>query len=285
MSAGEEVEISVLTFNVLAPPYKFNRKAKEIDYADKYLGRGRASAEVVLRAGADIVLLQEMWLEDGGVGYMDVWHDVLDGDYEWYTGGRPGKADGVGILIKKSRGWGVEGEMEVLEYGLGDARMAGLVVVEIPERARLVVANTHLSVVKGRASGKTRVGQIKALVSRVDQVCERVESEGDLPLGGVVLGGDLNGMNDAVANYVVSMGFVDSWFSSARDVIVTHRTHDKLFTACDYICTRASDAMYLDPQTSVLLPRDLPPSPWPSYSSWRLSDHRPLFTVLSLSPK
>mgnify|MGYP003725608659 CR=1 FL=1 len=120
--------------------------------------------------------------------------------------------------------------------------------------------------------------QIKMLTTALDDAAEAAESDGRGPVVATLVAGDLNAVDSDVTAWLAGCGYTDGWSAihGNREGVVTHKTHTRMFVACDYVMARAGAGGRITAADALLLPTHLKPGRWPKYADWRVSDHRPV---------
>ncbi|MDP2341998.1 MAG: endonuclease/exonuclease/phosphatase family protein [Deltaproteobacteria bacterium] len=207
--------LSVLSYNIALLDVKL---LGFIPYAQTpdLEARRRASAGRIFERGADIVLLQELWIDQ------DVEEFIKTGEelgYRGFVQDRDGHNDGLGIFIKETAiAGGTSTDVDFAAYGAqngqeyfpGPGIQRGWLSVSFthPEIGRIHAFDTHMQAYPENWLGRMKQGREIGIIMR--QIIDDEETGDDL----VLVGGDFNaGPYYKDAKWTVPDGSVqDRWF-------------------------------------------------------------------------
>ena len=185
--------------------------------------RTAACLDFVRSVGADIVLLQELWLDCEE--FLDMLKQAMEEEYDCLLLKRTRwKDDGLGILVRKDAASVVD--VSETAYGLSGNRVCLAALLEVAARSegqagvptRLVVANTHLTFPHHAYDIDMRLRQVQRAQEALEAFCP--------PEAPLIFGGDFNGYADNVYEFMEAQGYVSAYRAvHGRDPGITHRNH------------------------------------------------------------
>lgn len=304
VSTSKRVEpLSVLSFNILAPPYNRIREARdpneerraqyESHYPEMFLQRQKKCLDLICESRADVICLQEFWF-DREKKVKNLFSEHLGNDYAFVGEKRTGrKPDGLLTLAKRSRFHIGDVRTEAMGVNNRVALLTSLQPTFAGDRADkpeqpIVFVNTHLSYHHGTEwDEKHRVLEAQEVLKFIQEYLDSKYAEcGSTPP--VLLCGDFNGYEDEVDEL-----FRAGKFSrvAPRGPVVSHLTHTGDLLTADQIWYREGNFLQgkssvdipenvklkvdLNHVNSKLLPCNLPQNEWPREFT-QVSDHRPV---------
>lgn len=267
--------MSVATFNVLAPCYKAVGSGDlESNHPELYTRRHRAIADFIKSMGPiDVLCLQEWWFQKD---VQHIYKDALESTHQLFPFKRPFfKQDGLmiavanHITVKDSRYITFE------DRGL---RCAILLHVQVPgpqpdaAPVDMIIANTHLTFPHDDEDERVRCRQGVHLRETLHQYSLERSGHADMP---TIVMGDFNG----VAESGLGIDYADNGFVSSfsevhtREAGCSHRSHRGEEVGVDFVWMRSPSVLH--PQRATLLPSNVCDAAWPT--EFDLSDHRPVY--------
>jgi len=243
--------LRLLSWNLLAPPYKRNKKPEE-----DWRNRVRAQIQLVSLSDVDVIGLQEFWVKNKE--YMSLWRKFASiKGYSMFVSPRTGnKADGCCMLVRLR-----EASLETFSYDDWGDRVAQVVRGNFGDK-KVVLIQTHLTHPHPTPQdGPMRWHQGKKLGEFV----------GNLKTPNVIIFGDVNspngGANPAVQN-ILKFGKLEDYGPKG---VISHLSHSGNKMECDFVFTSGCRLMqsWLGETEEELVVEEL------------LSDHRSCHAVLS----
>ncbi|KDO24665.1 hypothetical protein SPRG_10198 [Saprolegnia parasitica CBS 223.65] len=234
-------ELSVLSFNLLAPCYFRHGGRLEATDASLYMRRLEALVSPMKAEKSSILCLQEYYFDER---YMKRFESHFPG-FTCHLAKRPGlKEDGLAIFLDSSKL--TLHNYTQLDFDKAGERVAMLMHLSIPptlleththsfmERSFLLV-NTHLTFPHSDINRVMRMSQIQTMLRAV----HAYQAKEHLQNCPVVMCGDFNDIYDPVHNLVLEHGF-RSVFSDVhgREAKITHCNHNNSEVGVDFIFAR-----------------------------------------------
>ena len=266
-ASRDGVLLSLLSWNLLAPPYKRPRESEQAS-------RSRALAQIALvrESAADVIGLQEFWLEQE---HMEAWSNFAES--EGYcmlvsprTGGKP---DGCCMLVRRRRLTGLP-SMETYSFDDWGNRILQCVTLQLAGCSdRLMLAHTHLTFPHANGHDpQMRRHQARKLATWVR------EQRSSTPH--LALFGDLNGdVHDPAVSQLLQSAELAPM--SGETDWVSHLSHLGTPMACDLVATAepaAGGGVRVGEWSFGGSAEELLAGTW-------LSDHRPLYASLVLDSR
>jgi len=245
-------KLRVFSWNLLAPPYKRDKKANE-----DWRKRIRAQIELVGLSNADVIGLQEFWADNKE--YVTLWRTfALKRGYSMFVSPRTGnKADGCCMLVRIP-----EASSETFSYNDWGNRVVQVVKGEIGDH-KVVLIQTHLTFLHPTPhDGPMRWHQGKKLGEFVGKL--------NTPI--IILFGDMNSPNgeaDPTVQNIITFGKLEYFGPKG---VVSHLSHNGKKMECDFVFTSGCRLIrsWLGETEEDLISKKL------------LSDHRTCNAVVSL---
>lgn len=267
--------LSVATFNVLAPCYKGVANGDlESNHPELFTRRHTAIAQFIKSMGPlDVLCLQEFWFNKD---VQNIYKDTLEGSHQLFPFKRPFyKQDGLMIAVAKHITVKDSRYITFEDRGL---RCAILLHVQIPGPTEdaapvdCIIANTHLTFPHDDHDERVRCKQGKYLRETLTRYS--IERCGNPDMATIVMG-DFNG----VADTQLSVDYKENGFHSSfakvnsREAEVSHRSHRGDEVGVDFVWMNNPEV--LQPQRALVLPTGMCDKAWPK--DFDLSDHRPVY--------
>lgn len=274
--------LHLLTFNLLAPPYKRlnTPQEREAFYPDLYTPRLNALLSLLLSLtpSPDVICLQEVWFHPA---FQQLFMTRLSPHFHIFLAQRPDKPDGLALLVRRHspafHSHQHPKHVATVRLAASD-RVALAVRLTLQCGRKILVVNTHLTFPHCRELRRLRGTQAEKLLELVDK--EALGTD-------VLLMGDFNGEPDSgVCKRILAAGFRNCWqqVKPAKDEVKTHHNHKGEVVFVDHVFlkrrTRRDLHKYkpLTPTKVRLYPEEDSLSRWPS--TWTISDHRPVGITL-----
>eukprot|EP00178_Gracilaria_changii_P025833 TRINITY_DN793_c0_g3_i1.p1 TRINITY_DN793_c0_g3~~TRINITY_DN793_c0_g3_i1.p1 ORF type:complete len:326 (+),score=58.20 TRINITY_DN793_c0_g3_i1:2039-3016(+) len=304
---------SVLTFNLLAPPYKRlptrnaqDARERERDHDAMWQARFDTILHMLqtLSPAPAVISLQEVWFHKP---LLDKLEATFSAYYHIFYARRPHKEDGLATLVSKDTSL-FRDVRHVNTFLLSDAsfngtcdRIALAVSAEVvPPSAnsgaasKLLLVNTHLTFPHSFIPAKMREMQACVLTTFVN----RFSKSSTLPVVSLVMGDFNSDLTSSVCQNILSQRFVSCYQQLQGDSApVTHLNHRRQHVFVDHVFLRhgggnersaspvsvvkegantlvKEDCVALVPVETFVYPRQLPTHCFPS--EFKLSDHRPV---------
>ncbi len=265
--------LSVCTFNVLAPCYK--RLSSENDRESKYetVWRTRHLSIIKLLQSFQIhlICLQEFWLND--LSFVELYESNLSSKYSFHYIQRTcGLDDGLAILVDRNHIKVID-KYDLLLHDIGN-RVGLLLDLEI-NGERVLLINIHLTFPHNSFDRQLRLTQVKKFLELIH---EYQLKKNLLNKCSIIFCGDFNSSweNDSVYQ-LLEKQFQSSYFTvHKKEPKVTHLTHRNEELGVDFIFYQSN---ILRPISSELIPRGCDEQKWNDASKWTLSDHRAVLTT------
>mmetsp|Transcript_12581 Transcript_12581/g.16360 ORF Transcript_12581/g.16360 Transcript_12581/m.16360 type:complete len:436 (+) Transcript_12581:127-1434(+) len=241
----EDFELSISTFNVLAPCYKriggkalggsLKPRPREAQFPELWKDRASKLANFLVTSleDSDIICLQEYWFEPG---FQKIFQRALSRRYHFFGACRTGnKSDGLLMLLDKRRYKVAESRACALsEVGQRIALMLHIQKVEGQDPGFLL-ANTHLSFPHSVFERQQQYTQVNTLA----RMLEEYSLEANLPKNTPkIIVGDFNvEETDPVFGFLRDKGFRSS--REGKPKFVSHFNHRGEAVGCDHILIHA----------------------------------------------
>jgi mRNA deadenylase 3'-5' endonuclease subunit Ccr4 len=265
--------LSVCTFNILAPCYK--RLSSEYDRESSYesVWRLRHLSIINLLQSLQIhlICLQEFWLTDQS--FIDLYESHLSSKYSFhYVQRTHGLDDGLAIFVDRNHIKVVD-KLDLLLHDIGN-RVGLLLNLEYNGKCLLLI-NIHLTFPHNSYDRQLRLTQIKKFLSLIN---EYQIKNNLLNKCSIIFCGDFNGASDNDPVYqLLEEQFQSSYFIiHGKEPKVTHLTHRNEELGVDFIFYQSN---YLQPISSQLIPHGSNEKIWNDSTNWILSDHRAVLTT------
>jgi mRNA deadenylase 3'-5' endonuclease subunit Ccr4 len=265
--------LSVCTFNILAPCYK--RLSSENDREDAYdsVWRTRHLSIINLLQSLQVhlICLQEFWLNDPS--FVELYESHLSSKYSFhYVQRTRGHDDGLAILVDKNH-LKVIDQRKFLLHDIGN-RVGLLLHLETKGQSLLLI-NIHLTFPHNSFDRQLRLTQIKEFLKLIN---EYQISNNLLNKCSIILCGDFNAACDNDPVYqLLEKQFQSSYFIiHGKEPKVTHLTHRNEELGVDFIFYRSN---IFQPVSSQLIPHGCNEQLWNDTTKWSLSDHRAVLTT------
>ncbi|KAJ1624956.1 Endonuclease/exonuclease/phosphatase [Pavlovales sp. CCMP2436] len=266
---SERVQLRVTTFNVLNPIFaRINEEGtRESTEDERWLRRNEAIATQLAAARADVLCLQEYWV-DGPSTYHNIFERGALGEYTRVVSSREGRADGCLTLLGPRVT--ALGEPVEVHFGSFADRVATILHLRVEQPGcladygegcpapELLLVNTHLTYPHAPFFSALRLDEVRRLMLALDDVRAARSLSPDFP---VVICGDFNGTPTGnVFKAMLSHGFVSAvdqhrggsqyakplpraplladgteLRAKPKSRWVTHRTHTGRTSGVDYI--------------------------------------------------
>jgi len=260
--------LACCTFNVLAPCYRRtgHRGSTEDEDPKAWRTRNDSIFQLLLALKCDVLCLQEVWFNDD---FLRELRQAVEPQYCIHLMQRPGKEDGLAILVKTS-------EFELLSIHPRDFKCVGQrigLAVRIRRHAtkeEFLVGNTHLTFPHHSFDYKLRADQIRNFTTFLYGVHAKIAPEAHL-----ILCGDFNLCTrpemDNVYRHLSGLGLRSAYCEAVgREPGVTHLTHADESHCVDFVFFGKGMVV----KKSYLHPSQLSDEKWsPEFT---LSDHRPV---------
>jgi endonuclease/exonuclease/phosphatase family metal-dependent hydrolase len=185
--------LSVLSYNIALLDVKLFGFIQYAQTPDLDVRRQTTAARIFER-GADIILLQELWIDEDVEEFLKTGEDL---GYRGFVQDRSGHNDGLGIFIKETAiaggtsadvDFGAYGSQNVQEYFPGPGIQRGWISVSFthPEIGRIHAFDTHMQAYPENWLGRMKQGRELGIIMR--QVAEADDTAGDV----ILVGGDFN---------------------------------------------------------------------------------------------
>lgn len=160
-------QISLMTFNILAPCYFRHGGLLESDFEQVYVTRAQEIVQFIHKQCCDVICLQEYWFNQS---YERIFHSAFQHSHTIHTIKRPGiKQDGLAILVNKQK-------LDIqfvnpIQAGDRVAMMMHLTLKQ-PYQSFLLI-NSHLTFPHGQEYKEIRLSQIQLVLNSVQGYMEQ----------------------------------------------------------------------------------------------------------------
>ena len=271
--------LSVCTFNILAPCYKrlSSENDRESAYESIWRSRHLSIINLLQSLQPHLICLQEFWLSDRS--FVDLYESQLSSKYSaYYVRRTHGLDDGLAIFVDRTH-FQVIDKVDLLLHDIGN-RVGLLLHLQFNGESLLLV-NIHLTFPHHSADRRLRLTQMKKFLQLIE---EYQMKKNLLDQCSIILCGDFNesSENDPVYQLVQNT-FQSSYLKiHGREPKVTHLTHRNEQLGVDFIFCQSSS---LQPISSDLIPRGCDEHRWNDASGWSLSDHRAVLSTFQYSDR
>ena len=270
--------VSVCTFNVLAPCYKRLSSEFDRESAHESLWRSRHLSIINLLQSLQIhfICLQEFWLDNPT--FVHLYESHLSSKYSSYYVRRTGGLDdGLAIFIDRTH-FEVIDKIDLLLHDIGN-RVGLLLHLQFNGQCLLLV-NIHLTFPHNVYDRRLRLTQMKQFLHLIE---EYQIKKNLLNQCSIIFCGDFNEASDddPVYQLILQKSFRSSYsIVHGKEPKVTHLTHRDEQLGVDFIFYQSN---ILRPISSDLIPRGCDQYKWQDSSNWNLSDHRAILTTFQYS--
>lgn len=267
-------DVSICTFNVLAPCYKRLSSEYDRESANESLWRSRHLSIINLLQSLQIhlICLQEFWLNNPT--FVHLYESHLSSKYSsYYVRRTHGLDDGLAIFVDRTH-FQVIDKVDLLLHDIGN-RVGLLLHLQFNDQYLLLV-NIHLTFPHNVYDRRLRLTQMKQFLHLIE---EYQIKKNLLNRCSVILCGDFNEAfdNDPVYQLMIQKSFQSSFFIvHGKEPKVTHLTHRNEQLGVDFIFYQSN---ILQPISSDLIPHGCDQHKWQDSSGWNLSDHRAILTT------
>lgn len=277
-SEGLISDISVCTWNILAPCYK--RLSSEYDRESAYESQWRSRHLSIIRLlqslQLHIICLQEFWLDDPL--FVQLYESHLSSIYSsYYVRRTHGLGDGLAIFIDRKHFQLID-KVDLLLHDIGN-RVGLLLHLQFHGKCLLLV-NIHLTFPHNAYDRRLRLTQMKQFLHLIEEYRKKKNLYNQCS---IILCGDFNEAsdNDPVYQFMTQQSFQSSYFVvHGIEPKVTHLTHRNDQLGVDFIFYRSN---VLRPVSSDLIPHGCDQNKWEDSSGWNLSDHRAILTTFQFN--
>jgi mRNA deadenylase 3'-5' endonuclease subunit Ccr4 len=273
LSPTATTNLSVCTFNVLAPCYKRLSSENDRESAYESIWRSRHLSIINLLQSLQIhlICLQEFWLDERS--FIDLYESQLSSKYSFHYVRRTHNLDdGLAILVDRNH-LKVIDQYDLLLHDIGN-RVGLLLNLEYNGQCLLLI-NIHLTFPHNSFDRQLRLTQIKRFLQLIN---EYQIKKNLLNKCSIILCGDFNSSSDNDTVYqLLEKQFQSSYLViNGKEPKVTHLTHRNDQLGVDFIFYQSN---ILQPISSELIPRGCDQRKWNDNSEWNLSDHRAVLTT------
>ncbi|CAI5467515.1 unnamed protein product [Closterium sp. Yama58-4] len=231
------VELSISTFNILAPIYKrlAGEAVRESAFPEEWMARNERILAALRATDSTVVCLQEFWFN---ADLERMYHHALEAHgYQLYKLPRTNaRGDGLLTAVRGGQGVSVADYEPILFNDCGD-RVAQLLRLRVHGGGEMLLVNTHLLFPHNANSSLIRLREVYKVLEYLEQYRQRHH----LPALPIVLCGDLNGTKAGrVYRFLRSQGFVSCYDTAMQHpdhdtCWVSHRNHHGALVGVDYI--------------------------------------------------
>ncbi|CAF3491307.1 unnamed protein product [Rotaria sp. Silwood1] len=265
--------LSVCTFNVLAPCYKRLSSEYDRESAHESLWKPRHISIIKLLQSLQlhIICLQEFWLNEPS--FLQLYESHLSSKYAFHYVQRTNDLDdGLAILVDKNYLKFVD-KYDLLLYDIGN-RVGLLLNIEYNGKCLLLI-NIHLTFPHDSFDRRLRLTQMKKFLELIN---EYQINNNLLNKCSIIICGDFNSPCDNDPVYqLLEKQFQSSYFIvHGKEPKVTHLTHRNEELGVDFIFYQSNT---FRPISSELIPRGCDEQKWNDTTGWNLSDHRAVISI------
>ena len=267
------VDIKIVSLNVLAPCYNRveceQRKVSEEDFQQTFLSRHDAICDALIATNADIICLQEFWVENEDIQDLYKRRMCEESGYTMKQLRRTShwrqREDGLAILVKEEN-VEIQDSRDILFHDCGD-RVALLLLLAAKPKIQgavpqqFIVINTHLLFPHNPYSTNIRLREATKILGfcelyRQRELCTTICNRADVRLP-VIVTGDFNGSpKGAVHKFFLSQNFhsamEERMLQEGKENWVTHKSHRQQLVPVDHV-------FYCNPSEQTF--ENLPPVP------------------------